>query len=712
MSHISVRPISDDEFDLLQSLFNLAISGPNQGIAKVSSTTFENRTFGSGSSFTLTTNGTSGVATYTSGVLNIPNYTSSGNPGGSNTSIQFNDSGVFNGFGTWDGVTAAYTNLNITGILGSILPPTDLAVSYDYAPILPSTNIILTGVPGGGYSYSSQEFDIQSPDIPITFYTYVDNGDFTTWSSTSVIYNFPSPPPTGGLQEITEVTTADDILGSLNNTSFLIYDINSLSLGSFYVWYNVDGGGIDPGTGSNPIEIPIATGDSAAVIATATADAITLANGGDSFTAVAVSNVITITNVQGGDATDSGDIDTGFGIVTTQQGTDFDYNVCFNITSTMDVDAGATGSFAIVGEGEISSTLSYVPTSGNDFTLDNAGSEDLGVAMYPDTRPIAVGASETYDLYSGKGYHAVTVYSDTFSSIFVQDNASGYQINSENVTWTNTEGTQIAIIRESNELGQILVGTNVNVIYLAEQEINVSLNQFTTNNLQVESRTVEIDGVNGTAKFWEDLQAENFHGVGATVANGGFAWGSAAEATGLYSFAVSASAKALAPYSIVGGIQSYASIDAIYSVCLGDNAISFVNGGVVLGGSNVINSGIRGVIIGANNTMTNSDPSTNGGVLIGRFNIATEEAFGIGRSLILGAVDAFAIGTSITNNDTETIKLGIGETWLDISNGDINATIGDFIVQDSSKGLILTSPDETKWRITVNDLGVLIVTAI
>lgn len=49
MSHISVRPLSNDESELLESLFSLSISGLNQGIAKVTSTTFANVTFGSGS---------------------------------------------------------------------------------------------------------------------------------------------------------------------------------------------------------------------------------------------------------------------------------------------------------------------------------------------------------------------------------------------------------------------------------------------------------------------------------------------------------------------------------------------------------------------------------------------------------------------------------------------------------------------------------------
>ena len=54
---------------------------------------------------TLTTTGTSGAATFISNVLNIPQYSGGGTPGGSNTQVQFNNSGSFGGSAnfTWDG---------------------------------------------------------------------------------------------------------------------------------------------------------------------------------------------------------------------------------------------------------------------------------------------------------------------------------------------------------------------------------------------------------------------------------------------------------------------------------------------------------------------------------------------------------------------------------------------------------------------------------
>src|SRR3990167_10340943 len=49
MSNIQTGEIfTNSEMDLINGLNSLAISGANQGIAKISATTFENRTFSSG----------------------------------------------------------------------------------------------------------------------------------------------------------------------------------------------------------------------------------------------------------------------------------------------------------------------------------------------------------------------------------------------------------------------------------------------------------------------------------------------------------------------------------------------------------------------------------------------------------------------------------------------------------------------------------------
>ena len=84
----------------IDELHNVKITSPllnNQVLRYTQSTgLWENKTLNFQTPLTLTTNGTSGAATLAGdGVLNIPNYSTA--PGGSNTEVQFNNSGVFGG---------------------------------------------------------------------------------------------------------------------------------------------------------------------------------------------------------------------------------------------------------------------------------------------------------------------------------------------------------------------------------------------------------------------------------------------------------------------------------------------------------------------------------------------------------------------------------------------------------------------------------------
>jgi len=116
---------------------------------------------------TLTTTGTSGAATFVGNTLNIPQYSSSGGtPGGSNTQIQFNNSGSFGGSANliWDG-----TNVQI-GATGALrLADTDSsnyvafkspgAVASNVTWTLPSadgtSNQVLTTNGSGTLSWST-----------------------------------------------------------------------------------------------------------------------------------------------------------------------------------------------------------------------------------------------------------------------------------------------------------------------------------------------------------------------------------------------------------------------------------------------------------------------------------------------------------------------------------------------------------------------------
>lgn len=88
----------------------------------------------------------------------------------------------------------------------------------------------------------------------------------------------------------------------------------------YYVWFNLDAGGVDPApTGKTAIEVAITTGDSTSTMATATAAAIDALA---AFVSTANSTTVTITNAVAGDATDIGvgTLTTGVTVAVTTQG--------------------------------------------------------------------------------------------------------------------------------------------------------------------------------------------------------------------------------------------------------------------------------------------------------------------------------------------------------------------------------------------------------
>ena len=130
------------------------------------------------------------------------------------------------------------------------------------------------------------------------------------------------------IAEISTVTTVADTAGSLNNTYFLL---NSPTT-AYYFWYDVSGGGTDPGTVSpipadlfindslkTGVTVAITTGDSASSVATTTDGVI---SGLSDFGTVLAAPLITITNAAVGAADDAADgtSATGFTIATTTPG--------------------------------------------------------------------------------------------------------------------------------------------------------------------------------------------------------------------------------------------------------------------------------------------------------------------------------------------------------------------------------------------------------
>lgn len=111
--------------------------------------------------------------------------------------------------------------------------------------------------------------------------------------------------------ETTKVTAnaADDLIGEE------YFTLSSPST-DYYVWYDIENGSIDPAVaGRTGIEVDILATDTAAEVATKTANAIAAKGGGTVFDVpTPTGSILTISNTVAGAATDTADNDTGFAI--------------------------------------------------------------------------------------------------------------------------------------------------------------------------------------------------------------------------------------------------------------------------------------------------------------------------------------------------------------------------------------------------------------
>lgn len=120
--------------------------------------------------------------------------------------------------------------------------------------------------------------------------------------------------------EISQITTVADVAGSLDRTTFIIYDQN----GSVGVWIDVDDSGstIPPAAlaADRALEVTgVITNDSDSAVAAAIAATL----GADpEFSSGAVGAVLTVTDAAQGARVDVAEVDTGFAFLVTQQGRD------------------------------------------------------------------------------------------------------------------------------------------------------------------------------------------------------------------------------------------------------------------------------------------------------------------------------------------------------------------------------------------------------
>lgn len=116
--------------------------------------------------------------------------------------------------------------------------------------------------------------------------------------------------------EVTTVTCVADSAGSLNNKYFYIYSADDAI--AYYVWYNVNSAGSDPAiSGKTAVPVTLATGATAAQVATATAAALDALA---AFVSTSSGAVVTVTNAATGPTTDATAQTSTFTVAVTTQG--------------------------------------------------------------------------------------------------------------------------------------------------------------------------------------------------------------------------------------------------------------------------------------------------------------------------------------------------------------------------------------------------------
>ena len=127
-----------------------------------------------------------------------------------------------------------------------------------------------------------------------------------------------------GVKEVSTITTGPDVAGSLNSTyfTFKAKDTGGATETGYYVWYNINGAGVDPVVASHTaIPVAGATNVTANDLATATRSAITSVAGSKVVVTGATDQVV-ITSRYMGNATAAADgaAPTGFTIATSTGG--------------------------------------------------------------------------------------------------------------------------------------------------------------------------------------------------------------------------------------------------------------------------------------------------------------------------------------------------------------------------------------------------------
>ena len=115
----------------------------------------------------------------------------------------------------------------------------------------------------------------------------------------------------GTAPHLTTIACKSDVLFSLQSTYFFMYAAQANT--KFYIWYNVDGLGVDPAIANSiGIEVPLASNDDKTIVANATQLILNMSVYKTYFNITRTGSILTIANTHFGPISDTVDNDTTF----------------------------------------------------------------------------------------------------------------------------------------------------------------------------------------------------------------------------------------------------------------------------------------------------------------------------------------------------------------------------------------------------------------
>jgi hypothetical protein len=311
-------------------------------------------------------------------------------------------------------------------------------------------------------------------------------------------------------QENSRIETVADVAGSLNSTYFFMYSTTT----TYYVWYNVSGGGIDPAPGGTGVVVAIATGASAATVRNSTVTAINSSvTDIIAYSDASITNRFTVVNTATGVAANvaDGGAATGFTFTTLNNGSAGDPNGIYTITlaafpgtsitldRATDFDSSTDvkdGSHTWVREGTVNHDTIWALITNEPITVGTGGGSELifeqicnRISGSQDSIAIGVGAlapnsSTSYNNIAIGSLAGFSVTTAKFNTV----------IGNSSLTACNTGRSNVGVGR--NTLRALTSGSNN--VAVGDEALKTITTQLDNTAVGYQSQTSSTTGPNTT----------------------------------------------------------------------------------------------------------------------------------------------------------------------------------------------------------------------